>query len=142
VLAGRDDHPYAAHIRQQAAQLGVTEQVRITGPVDEATKSWLYAHCEAFLFPSLSEGFGLPVVEAMKAGKPVFLSCLTSLPEIGGKEAYYFDSFEPDEVVGTFRAGMQDFYADPLKAQRLTWQANRFTWQQAAKQYWEAYMKP
>jgi glycosyltransferase involved in cell wall biosynthesis len=140
VLAGRDNHPYAAHIRQQADVLGVAQQVRLTGPVDEAAKAWLYAHCEAFLFPSLSEGFGLPVVEAMQFGKPVFLSHLTSLPEIGGREAYYFDSFEPDDMVGTFRAGMQAFYDDPLKAQRLTWQANRFTWQQAARQYWEGYV--
>lgn len=139
VLAGRDNHPYAQHLRQQADQLGVSGNVRFTGPVDEATKAWLYAHCEAFLFPSLSEGFGLPVVEAMSFGKPVFLSRLTSLPEVGGKEAFYFDSFEPEAVVETFRVGMQAYYDDPLKAQRLTWQAKRFTWQQTGKAYWNLY---
>ncbi|MEZ0609276.1 glycosyltransferase family 4 protein [Fibrella sp. WM1] len=140
VLAGRDNHPYAQHLRQQAEQLGIADNVLFTGPVDETTKAWLYAHCEAFLFPSLSEGFGLPVVEAMHYGKPVFLSRLTSLPEVGGKEAFYFDSFEPEAIVETFRAGMQAYYDDPLKAQRLTWQANRFSWQQTGKAYWDLYL--
>lgn len=140
VLAGRNDHPYAHHLSQQASQLGL-DNVLQTGPVDELTKSWLYSHCEAFLFPSLSEGFGLPVVEAMSVGKPVFLSRLTSLPEIGGREAFYFDSFEPEAVVETFRAGMRAYYDDPLKAQRLQWQANRFRWENTAKQYWKLYLE-
>lgn len=140
VLAGRDNHPYAQYLRQQAEQLGISDTIRFTGAVDEATKAWLYAHCEAFLFPSLSEGFGLPAVEAMRYGKPVFLSRLTSLPEVGGKEAFYFDSFEPEAIVETFRAGMQAYYDDPLKAQRLTWQANRFSWQQTGKAYWDLYL--
>ncbi|WP_375443796.1 glycosyltransferase family 4 protein [uncultured Fibrella sp.] len=138
VLAGRNDNPYARHLSEQVSQLGV-DNVLQTGPVDELTKSWLYAHCEAFLFPSLSEGFGLPVVEAMSVGKPVFLSRLTSLPEIGGREAVYFDSFEPADVVETLRAGMRDYYDDPLKAQRLQWQARRFRWHNTAKQYWQLY---
>ena len=141
VLAGRNDHPYAHYLIDQVSQLGITDNVRQTGPVDELTKSWLYAHCEAFLFPSLSEGFGLPVVEAMSAGKPVFLSQLTSLPEIGGQEAFYFDSFEPESVVETLRAGMRDYYDDPLKAQRLQWQARRFRWENTAKQYWKLYLE-
>jgi len=140
VLAGRNDHPYAQHLREQASQLGV-DNVLQTGPVDEATKSWLYTNCEAFLFPSLSEGFGLPVVEAMSVGKPVFLSRLTSLPEVGGREAFYFDSFEPEDVVETLRAGMRDYYDDPLKVQRLQWQANRFRWENTAKQYWALYLE-
>lgn len=140
VLAGRNDHAYARYLTEQVVQLGVTDNVLQTGPVDELTKSWLYTHCEAFLFPSLSEGFGLPVVEAMSAGKPVFLSRLTSLPEIGGREAFYFDSFEPEAVVETVRAGMRAYYDDPLKAQRLQWQANRFRWENTAKHYWKLYL--
>ena len=140
VLAGRNDHPYARYLTDQVGQLGITDNVYQTGPVDEATKSWLYTHCEAFLFPSLSEGFGLPVVEAMSVGKPVFLSRLTSLPEIGGHEAVYFDSFEPESVVETLRAGMRAYYDDPLKAQRLQWQARRFRWENTAKQYWKLYL--
>jgi glycosyltransferase involved in cell wall biosynthesis len=139
VLAGTNSHPYAQHIGQQAQKLGVSDRLLMPGAVDEPTKWWLYEHCEAFLFPSLSEGFGLPVVEAMHLGKPVFLSSLTSLPEIGGREAVYFADFEPDTLVKTFRDGMMAFYEDPLKADRLRWQANRFSWEKAAKAYWSVY---
>ena len=139
VLAGNNGHSYAQHIRQQAQELGVSDRLLMPGAVDEPTKWRLYADCEAFLFPSLSEGFGLPVVEAMSLGKPVFLSNLTSLPEIGGREAVYFADFEPDTLVETFRAGMIAFYEDPLKADRLRWQARRFSWEKAAKAYWAVY---
>lgn len=141
VLAGDDSHDYAQHIREQAQQLGVADQLIITGAVDEATKWWLYEHCEAFLFPSLTEGFGLPVIEAMSAGKPVFLSNRTSLPEVGGLDAVYWDNFEPDYMVETFRQGMMDFYDDPLKADRLRWRAGRYSWEKAAKAYWEVYLE-
>ena len=90
VIAGDDSHSYARHIREQAQKIGVADQLIMTGAVDEATKWWLYEHCEAFLFPSLTEGFGLPVVEAMSVGKPVFLSNRTSLPEVGGLDAVYW----------------------------------------------------
>jgi len=141
ILAGPDGHPYAQHVLEQAQKIGVADRLLMPGAVDEPTKIWLYAHCEAFLFPSLSEGFGLPVVEAMSFGKPVFCSNLTSLPEIGGREAVYFTSFEPDEMVETFRQGMMDYHDDPLKADRLRWQANRFSWEKAAKAYWALYQE-
>ncbi len=139
VMAGDDSHDYAQHVHHQAVKLGVADQLIMTSAVDEATKTWLYEHCEAFLFPSLTEGFGLPVVEAMSLGKPVFLSNLTSLPEVGGRDAVYFKTFEPDDMVETFRLGMQDFYDDPLKADRLRWRANRFSWERAAQDYWKLY---
>ncbi|MGA0555849.1 glycosyltransferase family 4 protein [Larkinella sp. VNQ87] len=139
VLAGPDAHPYAGHLRQQAQNLGIGDRLILPGAVDEATKTGLYQHCDAFLFPSLSEGFGLPVVEAMSCGKPVFLSRLTSLPEIGGKDAYYFESFEPEAMAETVFDGLNDFRANPFRATRLRQQATRFSWEQAARQYWELY---
>lgn len=139
VLAGSDTHPYAAHLREQAQRLAISDRLVMPGAVSEATKSWLYQHCDAFLFPSISEGFGLPVVEAMSCGKPVFLSRLTSLPEIGGKDAYYFESFEPEEMAETVFAGLNDFRANPFRADRLRQQAARFSWERAAQQYWQLY---
>ncbi|RRA99822.1 glycosyltransferase family 4 protein [Larkinella rosea] len=139
VLAGPDGHPYAAHLRNQAQQLGISDRLIITGAVDEATKTGLYQQCDAFLFPSISEGFGLPVVEAMSCGKPVFLSKLTSLPEIGGRDAYYFESFEPDVMAETIFDGLNDFAANPFRADRLRQQAARFSWEHAARHYWQLY---
>ncbi|MGV3561258.1 glycosyltransferase family 4 protein [Larkinella arboricola] len=139
VLAGPDTHPYAAHLREQAQHLEIADRLVMPGAVTEAVKSWLYQHCDAFLFPSLSEGFGLPVVEAMSCGKPVFLSRLTSLPEIGGTDAYYFESLEPEEMAETVFAGLNDFRANPFRATRLRQQAARFSWERAAQQYWQLY---
>lgn len=135
VIAGSDNKGYSREILTAAEQLGVDKQLVFSGVVTEEEKWNLYAGCEALLFPSLAEGFGLPVIEAMSFGKPVFLSTRTSLPEIGGSEAYYFESFDPEEVVKTFQKGMSDFNEDPGKIQRLKSWAARFTWESAAKEY-------
>lgn len=139
VLAGPDGHPYAQHIREQARKLGVGDRLLMPGAIDEPTKLWLYAHCDAFLFPSLSEGFGLPVAEAMTFGKPVFVSNLTSLPEVGGKEAYYFDSFEPERMAKTLHDGLHDFAQNPLRQQRMQKRAAQFAWSSVAAEYWKVY---
>ncbi len=139
VLAGSDRHPYAQHIREQAQKLGIADRLLLPGPVDEATKLWLYAHCEAFLFPSLSEGFGLPVAEAMTFGKPVFISNRTSLPEVGGKEAYYFENFEPENMAKVLHDGLHDFGQNPLREDRLRRRAAGFSWPAVAGEYWKLY---
>ena len=139
ILAGPNGHPYAQHIREQAQKLGVADRLLMPGAVDEATKLWLYAHCEAFLFPSLSEGFGLPVAEAMTFGKPVFSSNLTSLPEVGGKEAYYFTDFEPEQMAKTVHDGLHDFGQNPLREERMKKRAAGFSWPSIAREYWALY---
>ncbi|GAB3640659.1 glycosyltransferase family 4 protein [Spirosoma arcticum] len=139
VLAGPDQPAYSETIRKQARQMGVDERLVFTGIIDEPTKWWLYAHCDAFLFPSLHEGFGLPVIEAMALGKPVFCSTLTSLPEVGGSEAFYFLSFEPDAVVETFRQGMNAYRSDPAMSDRLRQRSQQFNWETTAAQYWRLY---
>ena len=139
VLAGPDGHPYAQHVREQAKKLGVADRLLIPGAVDEQTKWWLYAHCETFLFPSLSEGFGLPVAEAMTFGRPVFISNLTSLPEVGGKEAYYFDDFEPESMAKVLHDGLHDFGQNSLRQERMRKRAAAFSWPDVAEQYWKLY---
>lgn len=72
---------------------GTMANLHVLLGIDDPVKAWLLAHCEAFLFPSLTEGFGLPPMEAMHFGVPVFLSDRTSLPEVGGAQAGYFSDF-------------------------------------------------
>jgi glycosyltransferase involved in cell wall biosynthesis len=139
VLAGPGDHPYAAEVRRAAVEAGVGSRVLIPGVVDEPTKRRLYENARALLFPSLSEGFGLPVVEAMSVGTPAFLSRLTSLPEIGGDAAYYFDSFDPDSMIDTIRKGLADFDAHPERPDELRAHAAQFSWTSAARGYWALY---
>lgn len=130
--------PYQDKIMQEAEKFGCTDRIMITGPVSDADKAWYYQHCEALVFPSLAEGFGLPVIEAMYFGKPVFLSNLTSLPEIGGDIAYYFDSFEPEAMRNVLTAGLDHFYANNM-AEKATQRAEQFTWEKTAQQYMALY---
>lgn len=139
VLAGPDNHPYAGDVARQAAALGVGDRVVIPGAVSDAVRRWLYEHCEALLFPSLSEGFGLPIVEAMSLGKPVFAARLTSLPEIGGDAAHYFDSFDADSMAETIRRGLADYTSNPSRRQELVAHAARYSWERAARVYWQLY---
>ena len=139
ILAGPDGHPYAQHVREQAQKLGVADRLLMPGAIDEPTKLWLYAQCEAFLFPSLSEGFGLPVAEAMTFGKPVFISNLTSLPEVGGNEAYYFEDFEPESMAKVLHDGLHDFGQNPLRRERMKKRAAGFSWPDVAGEYWKLY---
>ncbi|MBB3221178.1 glycosyltransferase family 4 protein [Pseudoduganella umbonata] len=138
VIAGVIKHEYRQKILDEAARLGVAGQVAITGPVSQHDKDWYYAHCEAFLFPSLAEGFGLPALEAMHHGRPVFLSRLTSLPEVGGDAACYFDHFDPEHMREVFAAGLARFAAGD-GAQRARAHAMGFTWEKAALAYLQIY---
>ncbi|MEW6761994.1 MAG: glycosyltransferase family 1 protein [Pseudomonadota bacterium] len=138
VIAGVVKDAYKEKILQEAERFGVLDRVAVTGPVSQADKDWYYAHCEAFLFPSLAEGFGLPVLEAMHHGRPVFLSRFTSLPEIGGDAAFYFDSFDPDHMAGVLAQGMARFEREH-GAERARQHASRFSWEKAGAAYLALY---
>lgn len=130
---------YSEVIMEQARTVGVSDRVHLTGEVSEAEKHWYLANCTAFVFPSIAEGFGLPVIEAMYYGKPVFLSSHTSLPEVGGDFAYYFPAdFAADGMRKVFESGMADFASNGrIEAQRA--HAMSFSWQKAAQEYWHLY---
>jgi len=140
VIAGENKNSYAAEIRTLAETLNVSERVFMPGPVKEETKFWLYQNCKAFVFPSLTEGFGLPVIEAMSQGKPVFLSDKTSLPEIGGKEAFFWKNFDEVEMQNVLEQGLKDYETDPLKKERIISWSKQFTWENAATQYLDLYL--
>ncbi len=141
IIAGKDSKGYQAELEKAATALGVNHQLSFSGVVTEQGKWHLYKDCTALIFPSLSEGFGLPVLEAMAFGKPAFISNRTSLPEIGGKEAYYFTSFEPEHIQQVFSEGMKSIKNDPKKPQRLKEHAAKFNWQNAAKDYLQFYQQ-
>lgn len=90
VLAG----PAWGHSKQlHERPRGLPANVTVLLGISDGAKAWLLQNCEAFLFPSLTEGFGLPPIEAMYFGTPVFLSDRTCLPEIGADCAAYFSDF-------------------------------------------------
>ena len=96
-IAGNNNTPYAQTIEKMLREKGVTN-MHLIGKVSAEEKVWLYRHCEAFVFPSLFEGFGLPVVEAMLFRKPVICSHETSLVEIGNKHVSFFEKGYPAEA--------------------------------------------
>lgn len=140
IIAGRTDADYRDKIIAEAVKYDVANRVKVIGPVSDQNKSWYFKHCEAFLFPSIAEGFGIPPIEAMRFGKPTFLSDSTSLPEIGGKEAYYFRSYNPEDMQQVFTDGMND-YQRRQPAASIIRHSEQFNWENSAKAYWEVYKK-
>ncbi|MEP7279207.1 MAG: glycosyltransferase family 1 protein [Bacteroidota bacterium] len=138
VIAGNINKAYGEKIIEAAKLHGVTDRLTLTGPISEEDRYWYYTQCMAFAFPSLAEGFGLPVVEAMHYGKPVFISRLTSLPEIGGDLAYYFNDFDATAMQQVFEKGMQHYHtANPAAA--IQQRAQQFNWVNTAKSYLAIY---
>ncbi len=139
IIAGKlDEHDYVNKMRMMARKLGVSERLHILGPVSEEDKAWYFKNCLAFILPSLAEGFGAPVVEAMKFGKPLFLSNLTSLPEIGADVAFYFNSFEPEHMQQIFTEGIFQYQKNGL-AKKIIERGNEFNWEEKAKEYLKVY---
>lgn len=140
IIAGNKSD-YVDVIIDEARRYGVENRVKIIGPIDESVKHWYFKHCKAFAFPSIAEGFGLPVIEAMAYGKPVFLSRHTCLPEIGGDYAYYFNTdFDRTLMQEEFRKGLDDYYAnEQAKAEAIRNHARQFSWANAARRYLDIY---
>lgn len=139
VVAGKlDEIDYVKKMQQLALNLGVADRLHILGPVTEQDKAWYFNNCKAFMLPSLAEGFGAPVVEAMRFGKPIFLSDLTSLPEIGGNAAFYFRHFEPEHMRKVFNEGLAQFQINGM-ATKIIERGNQFLWEEKAKEYIELY---
>lgn len=134
------DENYKNTILEEANKNGVAERVIVTGAISEEEKFWYLNNCDAFVFPSLSEGFGIPPIEAMQLGKPTFLSNLTSLPEIGGSCAYYFENFEENHMQNVFMKGMDDYSKNNRKESIINW-GKQFSWEKAIKEYLDVYEK-
>ncbi len=140
VIAGiTQDKNYQDKIMEEAKRHGVSNRLILPGAITESEKWWLLQHMHAFVFPSISEGFGLPVVEAMNFGKPILLSTATCLPEIGANAAYYFNSFDAEDMQQTLYKSLAHFYHNPGQSQLTKNRAAFFNWDEAAKKYWEVY---
>lgn len=139
LIAGKfDDSHYLSLLKRRSKELGVQDNVHLLGRITEKEKSWYFNHCNAFALPSISEGFGLPVVEAMSCGKPVFLSDRTALPEIGGDVSFYFRDFRPEHMEEVFNGGMSQYNSEGFR-QKIKERALGFNWHKAARQYLEVY---
>ncbi|GAA4182939.1 glycosyltransferase family 1 protein [Sphingobacterium ginsenosidimutans] len=132
---------YNQYILDLAAKLGVAERLRLTGPITEAEKYNYLKNCALFAFPSIAEGFGLPVIEAMSFGKKVLLSNYTCLPEIGGPEAFFLESTDPEYLIEFGKSRLMDIIHGEDRTPEIKSWAAQFSWDKAAGEYWELYKK-
>ncbi len=139
VLAGRKDANYE-RIEDNAYVNGV-KNLLFAGFVSEGQLRWLYEHCEAYVFPSLSEGFGLPGLEAMRHGAPVVSSNATCLPEIYGDAAHYFDPTDVPAMADAINEVLTDKHLRASLVKKGQDQVEKYSWRQMAEQTLEVYKK-
>ena len=101
----------------------------------------MYAGAQALVFPSLYEGFGLPVLEAMACETPVITSNTSSIPEIGGDAARYFDPGSVEGITAAIRDVVRDGSLQEEMRERGQAQAARFSWERAARETTEVYRR-
>jgi glycosyltransferase involved in cell wall biosynthesis len=134
VLAGHAE-PYEDELRAEAARLGAQDRVRFLEYVPDAELEGLWRLADCAAFPTLGEGFGLPVIEAMARGVPVACSDLPVLREVGGDVPHYFPPDDPVAAAAAIEAARADDRARTAGPRR----AARFTWEESARLHWEAY---
>jgi glycosyltransferase involved in cell wall biosynthesis len=124
---------YEQELRKRAHELGLEDDIRMPGwiPADQVEGLWRIATC--FVFPSLYEGFGLPVLEAMSRGVPVACSDRSSLPEVAGNAARFFNPERPSEIAGALEELLSDERGRAELVRLGFEQARRFTWAEAAR---------
>ncbi|NND51136.1 MAG: glycosyltransferase family 4 protein [Flavobacteriaceae bacterium] len=140
ILAGKDHTKNAEKVRQAIEHNKLKDRVFLAGKISELDKQYYYKNCSGFVFPSLREGFGLPVIEAMKFGKVVFLSNNTSLPEVGGPDAFYWDNYNPEEMADVVKTGYEKYLNDQSQYEsKYIKRAESFNWTDSAKAYLDVY---
>jgi glycosyltransferase involved in cell wall biosynthesis len=130
---------HEAELRERAASAGVAGDVRFLGWVAGVELETLWSVADAFVFPSLYEGFGLPVLEAMARGVPVACANASSLPEVAGDAALLFDPHDSREIA----AAIERLLCEPELADRLRARGREraliFTWERTARMTLDSY---
>jgi len=142
VLAGAAKGDEKERLTALAAELGITERVHLFGPYDEGELPDLLATCAALVLPSKIEGFGIPVLEAQRAGVPVVVSRAGALREVAGSGAPHFDPDDADGCAAAIRAALQQTPSELAAANK---RAARWSWDQSAAHWlaaWRAALEP
>jgi glycosyltransferase involved in cell wall biosynthesis len=133
VLVGGDGWDHET-VRRQAGSLGLTDRVHFLGYLSDESLRALYARAAVFVYPSLFEGFGLPVLEAMAAGCPVITSTVSSLPEVAGAAAVLVNPYEVGEIAEALAMLCLDEGQAQRYSDRGVERARTFTWEKCARE--------
>lgn len=142
IISGNNNKEYGVAVKKFITDNHLENKVFLTGKIDDIAKQFYMKNCVAFLFPSIREGFGLPPIEAMRFEKPVFLSNKTSLPEIGGDAAFYWEDFDPIYMKDIVFDKLNYFEKNKaLQKEKLLERSLFFNWDKAAGEYLDCYRK-
>lgn len=128
-------------IKQAVSQMGLTKRVHFLGFIPEEKLAAVWCSSEFLIFPSLYEGFGIPVLEAMSIGKPVLCSDGTSLPEVAGDAALYFDPRKPESLVNSIERITTDASLRKHLVEKGRVRADRFHANEMTRSYLNIFKK-
>ncbi len=141
VLIGSLRHKRPEIISLMEELRAYSQRIIFTGYVPDEDLSALYSGAKAFIFPSLQEGFGLPILEAMQCGTPVISSNATSLPEVAGEAAILINPYDKDELSQAMLNLLSDENLRNELTQKGLERAKQFSWSKCAQETVEIYQK-
>lgn len=127
------------NLQEFIKRTGLESSVRTLGYVSDNELSWLYKNCFCFVYPSLYEGFGLPVLEAMNFGAAVITSNATSLSEVGGDAVHYVDPTDQDDIAEAFNLIRKKRQYRELLKRKAVSRAEKFSWEKSAAEVLQIY---
>ncbi len=143
ILAGKPDPKKHSNddaaIRTAIAENGLEQDVILTGYLSDAELAWLYKNASLYVFPSINEGFGIPVIEAFKHRLPVIVANNSCLPEVGGDAVLTFDPRDPEDICDKIQRVLDDPSLRTSMIAAGERRLNTFTWENTAVQLLELF---
>ncbi len=132
IISGQLKGNYHYSTRQFIRFHQLENEIILTGFISDEEKSYCYQHALVFVYPSLYEGFGMPILEAMISGTPVLCSNAASIPEVGGDACLYFDPHNADDIYSKLLLLINDSSKRKEMAVKGKIQSGKFDWQTTA----------
>ena len=120
--------PLVTDVEKLVKEMNLSAQVKLLGFIEQEDVPALYKNCLYFVYPSLYEGFGMPVLEAMSQGKPVIASKKSSLPEVGGDSVLYCDPGDKDDIEMVMRNLLKNSELRETLSKRAKKRSQNFSW--------------
>jgi glycosyltransferase involved in cell wall biosynthesis len=140
MLTGKRDDSYGP-FAEMIKSLGIDDHVVQTDFIPDGQLKWAMQHTQAYIWPSLSEGFGLPPLEAMLNGAPVVSSNASCMPEVLGDAAHYFDPTVPEEMAQAIDEVITNESLQQSLISKGSQQVKKYSWERMAQQTLEVYKK-